>query len=57
VSTVAAARQDLADAIALAAAGALTVPVAARYRLDGICDALDALRKRAVLGRQILDLA
>jgi D-arabinose 1-dehydrogenase-like Zn-dependent alcohol dehydrogenase len=57
VSTVAAARQDLADAMALAARGAMTVPIAGRYPLDGIQDALDALRKRAVLGRQILDLA
>jgi alcohol dehydrogenase, propanol-preferring len=57
VSTVAATRQDLHDALQLAASGAITVPVAARYPLDGVQDALDALRKRAVLGRQILDLA
>jgi len=57
VSTVAATRQDLADAIALAAGGAMTVPIAARYPLDGVQDALDALRGRAVLGRQILELA
>jgi propanol-preferring alcohol dehydrogenase len=57
VSTVAATRQDLQDAIALAAAGELTVPIAGRYPLDGVQDALDALRKRGVLGRQILDLA
>jgi propanol-preferring alcohol dehydrogenase len=56
VSTVAATRLDLVDAIALTASGAMTVPVAARYPLDGIQDALDALRGRAVLGRQILDL-
>jgi propanol-preferring alcohol dehydrogenase len=57
VSTVAATRQDLADAIALAAGGAMTVPIAGRFPLDGVQDALDALRKRTVLGRQILDLA
>ena len=57
VSTVAATRQDLQDAIALAAAGVMTVPIAGRYPLDGVHDALAALRGRAVLGRQILDLA
>jgi propanol-preferring alcohol dehydrogenase len=57
VSTVAATRQDLHDALQLAASGAITVPVAARYPLDGVQDALDALRKRTVLGRQVLDLA
>jgi propanol-preferring alcohol dehydrogenase len=56
VSTVAATRQDLEDALALAAGGALTVPIAARYPLDGLPDALGALRQRAVLGRQVLDL-
>jgi alcohol dehydrogenase, propanol-preferring len=57
VSTVAATRRDLEEAIRLAEAGALTVPIAARYPLDGIQDALEALRKRGVLGRQLLDLA
>jgi len=57
VSTVAATRQDLHDALQLAASGAITVPVAARYPLDEVQDALDALRKRTVLGRQVLDLA
>lgn len=57
VSTVAAARQDLVDAVALAAAGMMTVPIAGRYPLDGVTDALGALRKRGVLGRQVLDLA
>jgi alcohol dehydrogenase, propanol-preferring len=56
VSTVAATRLDLQDALMLAAAGALTVPVARRYPLEGIHDALDALRRRAVLGRQVLEL-
>jgi alcohol dehydrogenase, propanol-preferring len=54
VSTVAATRTDLNDAIALAAAGTLTVPVARSYPLDGIVDALSALRSRSVLGRQVL---
>jgi D-arabinose 1-dehydrogenase-like Zn-dependent alcohol dehydrogenase len=57
VATVAATRQDLTDALRLAAAGAMTVPIARRYPLDGVRDALDALRRRDVLGRQILDLA
>jgi propanol-preferring alcohol dehydrogenase len=55
VSTVAATRQDLEDALGLAASGAMTVPIAGRYPLDGVQDALDALRKRSVLGRQILE--
>jgi D-arabinose 1-dehydrogenase-like Zn-dependent alcohol dehydrogenase len=57
VATVAATRQDLVDALALAASGAMTVPIAGRFPLDGVQGALDALRQRGVLGRQILDLA
>jgi alcohol dehydrogenase, propanol-preferring len=57
VATVAATRKDLEDAIRLAATGAMGVPVAARYPLERVTDALDALRKRAVLGRQVLILA
>ncbi len=56
VSTVAATRLDLQDALMLASMGALKVPIAGRYPLDGINDALDALRRRAVLGRQVLEL-
>lgn len=56
VSTVAATRKDLEDALRMAAGGAMTVPIAGRYPLDGTAGALDALRKRAVLGRQVLDL-
>jgi propanol-preferring alcohol dehydrogenase len=56
VSTVAATRLDLQDALGLAAVGAMTVPVAATYPMDGIHDALTALRQRAVLGRQVLEL-
>jgi propanol-preferring alcohol dehydrogenase len=56
ISTVAATRQDLADAMNLAASGQLTVPIAGRYPLEHLQDALEALRKRAVLGRQVLDL-
>ncbi|MDH5314607.1 MAG: alcohol dehydrogenase catalytic domain-containing protein, partial [Actinomycetota bacterium] len=52
VSTVAATRLDLQDALTLASVGALMVPIAGRYPIEGIGDALDALRKRAVLGRQ-----
>jgi D-arabinose 1-dehydrogenase-like Zn-dependent alcohol dehydrogenase len=54
VSTVAATRTDLNDAIAMAARGDLVVPLAGRYPLDGIADALAALRSRSVLGRQVL---
>lgn len=57
LSTVAATRLDLQDALTLASRGALTVPVAARYPLDGIHDALDGLRQRRVLGRQVLEPA
>jgi propanol-preferring alcohol dehydrogenase len=57
VSTVAATRLDLQDALTLASMGALTVPIAERYPMEGINDALDALRKRAVLGRQVLEMA
>ena len=56
VSTVAAAKQDLEDAIRLAAEGAITVPIAGRYPLDGAAAALAALRERGVMGRQILEL-
>jgi propanol-preferring alcohol dehydrogenase len=56
VSTVAATRPDLEDALRLAAEGAMAVPIAARYPLEGIPDALAALRQRAVLGRQVLEL-
>jgi D-arabinose 1-dehydrogenase-like Zn-dependent alcohol dehydrogenase len=41
----------------LAATGAMTVPIAGRYPMEGIDDALGALRKRTVLGRQVLELA
>ena len=57
VSTVAATKQDLADAISLTAEGGITVPISGRYPLDGVTEALAALRKRDVIGRQILELA
>ncbi len=57
VSTVAATWLDLQDALALAAVGAMRVPIAGRYPIDGVHDALEALRQRTVLGRQVLDLA
>jgi alcohol dehydrogenase, propanol-preferring len=57
VATVAATRQDLHDALRLASTGEMTVPIARHYSLDGLQDALDALRKRSVLGRQVLDLS
>ncbi len=56
VSTVAATLPDLEDALRLAAEGAMVVPIAGRYPLEGISDALTALRQRAVLGRQVLEL-
>jgi D-arabinose 1-dehydrogenase-like Zn-dependent alcohol dehydrogenase len=57
ISTVAATRLDLQDAISLSAAGAMTVPIAGVFPLEGISDALAALRQRAVLGRQVLQIA
>jgi propanol-preferring alcohol dehydrogenase len=57
ISTVAATRLEVQDALGLAAVGALTVPIGATYPMDGIHEALTALRKRAVLGRQVLELA
>ncbi len=56
VSTVAATLPDLEDALRLAEEGAMVVPIAGRYPLEGISDALTALRQRAVLGRQVLEL-
>jgi alcohol dehydrogenase, propanol-preferring len=56
VSTVAATLPDLEDALRLAAEGAMVVPIAGRSPLEGISDALAALRQRAVLGRQVLEL-
>jgi hypothetical protein len=35
----------------------MSVPIAGRYPLEGVQEALDALRKRGVLGRQVLDIA
>jgi propanol-preferring alcohol dehydrogenase len=56
ISTVAATRLDLEDALRLSSQGGMTVPIAGRYPLDGVGDALAALRQRAVLGRQVLEL-
>ncbi len=56
ISTVAATPLDLKDALALAAAGGMRVPVAGRFPLAGVQDALAALRQRGVLGRQVLEL-
>ncbi|MEA2579730.1 MAG: alcohol dehydrogenase, propanol-preferring [Actinomycetota bacterium] len=57
ISTVAATRLDLQDAMSLAASGAMNVPIAGTFPLGGVSDALDALRQRAVLGRQVLEIA
>ena len=57
ISTVAATRLDLQDALALAAAGAMRVPIAGSFPLDGVSEALAALRQRGVLGRQVLEIA
>ena len=57
ISTVAATRLDLQDALALAASGGMSVPIAGRFPLDGVSEALAVLRGRAVLGRQILEIA
>jgi len=57
ISTVAATRLDLQDALALSAAGAMNVPIAGVFPLAGVSDALAALRQRGVLGRQVLEIA
>ena len=57
VSTVAATAGDLVDAIRLAADGHISVPIAATYDLDDANEALENLRRRRVLGRQVLSLA
>jgi alcohol dehydrogenase, propanol-preferring len=56
ISTVAATPADLEAALALSAAGGMRVPVAGRFPLAGVSDALAALRQRGVLGRQVLEL-
>jgi 2-desacetyl-2-hydroxyethyl bacteriochlorophyllide A dehydrogenase len=56
ISTVAATPADLEAALALSAAGSMRVPVAGRFPLAGVSDALAALRQRGVLGRQVLEL-
>ncbi len=56
ISTVAATPDDLEAALALSAAGGMRVPVAGRFPLAGVSDALAALRQRGVLGRQVLEL-
>ena len=57
ISTVAATSADLVDAIRLAAEGHISVPIAATYGLDDANEALENLRRRRVLGRQVLALA
>lgn len=57
VSTVAASVQDFHDALAMAATGQIRVPIAERFSIENVSEALDALRQRRVLGRQVLDLA
>lgn len=57
ISTVAATRLDLQDAMSLAASGAMIVPIAGTFPLGDVSAALDALRQRGVLGRQVLQIA
>ncbi len=57
VATVAATVLDLSDAIRLASDGHISVPIAADYPLDNAAEALENLRQRRVLGRQVLTLA
>src|SRR5260370_19828515 len=54
VSTAAAPRTDPNPPIAPPASPALLAPLAGSYPLEGIADALSALRSRSVLGRQVL---
>jgi alcohol dehydrogenase, propanol-preferring len=56
LSTVAATRLDLEEAVRMAADGSLVVPIARRYPLDEIGTALTALRARHVLGRQVVEM-
>ena len=57
VSTVAATVQDLADALQLASEGHFSVPITAAFPLEDAGAALENLRQRRVMGRQILTLA
>lgn len=57
VSTVAATPQDLFDAVTLAASGRLRVPIADTVEVEHLGDALDALRDRRVVGRQVVRFA
>jgi alcohol dehydrogenase, propanol-preferring len=54
VTCVAATRRDLEDAVRLAGAGKLRPVIQGRLPLEGINDALRALRERRVLGRNVL---
>lgn len=57
VANVAAAKRDLEVALALAASGAWRAHIQERLPLEGVNDALDALRGRRVLGRNVLTFA
>jgi D-arabinose 1-dehydrogenase-like Zn-dependent alcohol dehydrogenase len=54
---VAATRRDLEDAVRLAGAGRLHATIHSRLPLDQINEALQALRERRVLGRNVLTFA
>ncbi len=57
ISTVAASVQDFHDALTMASNGQIRVPIANRFAMEDVGEALDALRERRVLGRQVLDFA
>jgi propanol-preferring alcohol dehydrogenase len=57
VTCVAATRRDLEDAVGLAGAGRLHATIHSRLPLDQINEALQALRERRVLGRNVLTFA
>lgn len=57
VANVAAAKRDLEVALKLAAEGKLRAAIADRLPLDGVNDALQRLRERRVLGRNVLAFA
>ncbi|MCX6461296.1 MAG: alcohol dehydrogenase catalytic domain-containing protein [Actinobacteria bacterium] len=54
LSSVAASRNDLETAVALCSAGKMSCTIDTRYPLDQAGTALDRLRARAVLGRNVL---
>lgn len=55
IGTRAATRQDIAEVIDLVASGRMTPVVGATYPLEGIAEAMEALRRGDVMGRAVLE--